>query len=154
MSTPAIYGRATVAGINGTITYSTLGANSVALPSSIDSTHQWESTDLQDPVSGEVIGNVVHKESISGTIEFIAAGAASGANNTKAVAAGALVRPAINAKVTITDTRDTQLAGDYNYTGGFQKTYLPGEVVKIRMNIRRYLSADAASVDTLATAAS
>jgi hypothetical protein len=154
MSTPAIYGRAHVAGISGTITYTTLGSNSVPLVTNLDSTHQWESTDLADPASGEVIGNLVTKEVLSGTIEFIAAGAASGANNTKAVAAGALKRPAINAVVTITDTTDTELAGAYTYTGGFQKTYLPGEAVKIRLNIRRYLSSDAATPAVLAAAAS
>jgi len=143
-----IYGQAHVAGVAGTITHASLGANSSIKQTGITAGHSWNEYMLRDPATGKPIGFGVLDEAYDLTIEWIPVG------TTNALAAGALPFPAPYSIVTISGAADTDLNDTWLYVGGGSKRLTADGNALWTMNLKRYRECDDSAHTALATQAS
>lgn len=139
-----MYGKAHIANLVFDVTWASLGSNSVPLASSVEYKHEWDTkVELLSPSTGEVIGRGITKKRRTITLELIPCGGTS-TNNTKAVAAGALKEPAPYAVITVTNCRNSDYNGSYNYVGGWSVTETPDGMAKCRLVGEQLLASESA----------
>lgn len=138
-----LYGRAAVGNLSGSITWSTLGANSEAAQTSRKATYGWdEKVKLLNPSTGEPIGFGITEERQEFTLEFIPVSDGSSGKNTKAIAKGAIKKPAPYALVTVSGYPDSDWDGTYNFVGGWDVQETQDGYCKVSMNVRKYIHTD------------
>lgn len=146
-----IQGRAVVAGLPGLVTHAGITSGGKALLTGLDATHSWDVYEtIEDPSTGEPIGEVIGKERYDLTIDFIPS-ADTAVANTLANAVKSLPFPSVNAIVTLSSMSYTALNDTYIYVGGGSQTYTPKGAVKWKLPIRRYVALDDAGHTSLAT---
>jgi hypothetical protein len=145
-------GRARVHGLAGALTYASFPANAFWMPQGATLTHEFQSTtDLKDPVTGEVIGLALGCETRTLSIEILFTSDADGPH-TAANAAAGMPLPTAPCKVTLSAFADTNMNGFAIYKGGASKTVSPDGDAKMTLPLTIYVALSEAQVDALVAA--
>lgn len=150
------YGTAGVSGAYATLSWTGLDTNCQVLVTSIEVTHDYGiKNDLIQPNTGEVIGNASGREMFSARVSGIAV---SKTTHSVTNAAKAMIAPASRCKVTITNSRNTDVSSgtpatglDWIYDGGFTVSETGDGFATVSMNLVRY-TATGSDATTLTTA--
>lgn len=133
-----MYGRASVAGLTGTITHSSLAANSVLAPQSAQFTQNWRETVIKDPVTGKPRRFLADDITYDISIDVVFESDGSSGKNTKAIAAGAAKLTAPYQICTIAASPVTEMNDTFLTQPGTQISFTPEGDAKCRFNLRRY----------------
>lgn len=151
-----IFGRATVKGLPNTVTHGNMPADAAWLPARLDVTHDADTkVELIDPATGEILGFGIARENFAATVSVYLVG--DDATKTLANAQGALTPLAAVDTVTFaaSESPETGLRdydGVYLYTGGATHRYDPSGYVVLDLPCKKYISTEAGTHTTIATA--